>query len=63
MLKMMDQQKLLDWLNKEKIKDSEEIRKHKENLANQLKKLNKEALFQKPKKTLWTRIKKMIWGI
>jgi hypothetical protein len=53
----------LDWLNKEKIKDSQEIRKHKEDLANQLKKLNKEVLFQKPKKTLWTRIKKMIWGI
>ena len=63
MLKMMDQQKLLDWLNKEQKKDNEEIRKYKEDLANQLKKMNKDDLFQKPKKTLWTRIKKMIWGI
>ncbi len=60
---MMDQQKLLDWLNKEQKKDDEEIRKYKEDLAKQLKKMNKEDLFQKPKKTLWTRIKKMIWGI
>ncbi len=60
---MMDQQKLLDWLNKEQKKDNEEIRKYKEDLANQLKKMNKDDLFQKPKKTLWTRIKKMIWGI
>jgi DNA-directed RNA polymerase subunit F len=59
----MDQQKLLDWLNKEQKKDNEEIRKYKEDLANQLKKMNKDDLFQKPKKTLWTRIKKMIWGI
>jgi hypothetical protein len=60
---MMDRQKLLDWLNNEQKKDSEEVRKYKEDLANQLKNLNKEDLFQKPKKTLWTRIKKMIWGI
>jgi len=60
---MMDQQKLLDWLNKEQKKDDEEIRKYKEDLAKQLKKMNKEDLFKKPKKTLWTRIKKMIWGI
>lgn len=60
---MMDQQKLLDWLNKEQKKDNEEIRKYKEDLANQLKKMNKDDMFQKPKKTLWTRIKKMIWGI
>jgi DNA-directed RNA polymerase subunit F len=59
----MDQQKLLDWLNKEQKKDNEEIRKYKEDLANQLKKMNKDDMFQKPKKTLWTRIKKMIWGI
>lgn len=60
---MMDQQKLLDWLNKEKQKDSSEIEKQKADFAKQIRQMKKEDLFTKPKKTLWTRIKKMIWGI
>lgn len=60
---MMDQQKLLDWLNKEKQKDSSEIEKQKADLVKQVRQIKKEDLFKKPKKTLWMKIKKMIWGI
>jgi hypothetical protein len=60
---MMDQQKLLDWLNNEKKKDSVEVEKIKKDFANQMRTMKKEDLFKKPKKTLWMRIKKMIWGI
>ena len=60
---MIDQQKLLDWLNKEKLKDSSEIEKQKADFANKIKQMKKEDLFKKPKTTLWTRIKKLIWGI
>ena len=59
----MDQQKLLDWLNKEKHKDNAEIEMQKTDFANQLKKMKKEDLFKKSKKTIWMRIRKMIWGI
>ena len=60
---MMDQQKLLDWLSKEKRKDDAEIEKYKKDLLSQFQKLKKEDLFKKEKPTLWKRIKKMIWGI
>ena len=60
---MMDQQKLLDWLNNEKKKDSVEVEKIKKDFANQMRTMKKEDLFKKSKKTLWMRIKKMIWGI
>jgi hypothetical protein len=60
---MMDQQKLLDWLNNEKKKDSVEVEKIKKDFANQLRTMKREDLFKKPKKTLWMKIKKMIWGI
>ena len=59
---MMDQQKLLDWLNNEKKKDSVEVEKIKKDFANQLRTMKREVLFKKPKKTLWMKIKKMIWG-
>jgi hypothetical protein len=59
----MDQQKLLDWLNKEKQKDQTQLENDKKKLASQLKKLKKEDLFTKEKPTLWKRIKKLIWGI
>jgi len=53
----------LDWLNKEKHKDNAEIEKQKTDFANQLKKIKKEDLFKKSKKTVWMRIRKLIWGI
>lgn len=59
----MDQQKLLDWLNNEKKKDSSEIEKQKKDFVNQIRAMKKEDLFKKRKKTLWMRIKNLIWGI
>jgi hypothetical protein len=48
----MDKQKLLDWLNNEKKKDSVEVEKIKKDFANQLRAMKREDLFKKPKKTL-----------
>ena len=59
----MNQQRLLDWLNKEKTKDDVEIEKYKKDLVYKFQKLKKEDLFKKEKPTLWKRLKKMIWGI
>jgi uncharacterized protein YacL (UPF0231 family) len=59
----MDKQKLLDWLNNEKKKDSAEIEKQKRDFANQMRAIKKEDLFKQRKKTLWMRIKNLIWGI
>lgn len=57
------EEKALNWLNKEQQKDKAELDKEKQDFVNQIKKMKKEDLFVKPKKTLWMRIKKMIWGI
>lgn len=59
----MNQQRLLDWLNKEKTKDDVEIEKYKKDLISKFQKLKKEDLFKKEKPSLWKRLKKMIWGI
>ena len=59
----MDKQKLLDWLNNEKKKDSAEIENQKRDFANQMRAIKKEDLFKQRKKTLWMRIKNLIWGI
>ena len=59
----MDPQRLLDWLNNEKKKDSAEIEKQKRDFANQMRAIKKEDLFKQRKKTLWMRIKNLIWGI
>ena len=55
----MNQQRLLDWLNKEKTKDDVEIEKYKKDLVSKFQKLKKEDLFKKEKPTLWKRLKKM----
>jgi hypothetical protein len=57
------EEKALNWLNKEKQKDNAELDKSKQDFINQIKGMKREDLFVKPKKTLWMRIKKMIWGI
>jgi hypothetical protein len=57
------EEKALNWLNKEKQRDNTELDKSKQDFINQIKGLKKEDLFVKPKKTLWMRIKKLIWGI
>lgn len=57
------EEKILNWLNSEKNKDSRELQKEKEKLIKQIKKLNKEDLFPKPKKlTLWQKLKILILG-
>ena len=55
----------LNWLDKEKRKDNLEVKSSKEKLVNEFSKLKKEDLFIKeptPKKTVWERIRQMIWG-
>lgn len=62
---MMSQraEKILSWLNSEKNKDNRELEKEKEKLIKQIKKLNKEDLFPKPKKlSLWQKIKILLLG-
>jgi hypothetical protein len=63
------EQNLLDWVNKEQEKlklqqekDKVELDQQKKVFANQLRKLNKEDLFVKNKVSIWTRIKRLLWG-
>lgn len=58
-------QQALTWLEKEKQKDSIEIKSTKDKLIKDIQSLNKEDLFKKEpekKQTLWLKIRKMIWG-
>ena len=56
-------QQILGWLNSEKKKDLKELEVNKEKIIKELKGLNKDQLFPKPKKfSVWQRIKIMIWG-
>ena len=57
------EEKALNWLSKEQQKDKAELDKEKQEFINQIRQMKKEDLFVKPKKTLWMRIKKLIWGI
>lgn len=59
----MNQERLLKWLNKEKVKDKVEIDSEKKKFIEDIRKISKEELFYKKKKlTLWNKIKVMIWG-
>jgi len=50
-------------LENEKIKDSLEIKKSKEKIAKEIKELKKEEIFvKKEKKSIWKKIRVMIWG-
>lgn len=60
---MKDQQKLLDWLNKEKTKDNTEIENTKKKFAAEMLRMKKDELFKPKKETIWTRVKRLIWGI
>jgi hypothetical protein len=60
---MKDQQKLLDWLNKEKTKDNVEIENTKKKFAAEMLQMKKDELFKSKKETIWTRVKRLIWGI
>jgi len=59
-------EKLLNWLDKEKLRDNKELEKNKYDFINQIKGLNKEDIFLKQrvetKLTLWQRIRRTIWG-
>ena len=60
----MNQQRLLDWLNKEKRLDSVQLKKEKQDIISEIKKISKKDLFPEPKKlTLWQKIKKIVWGL
>jgi len=48
---MNHRERLLDWLNKEK-----------EKFTQQLTQMKKTDLFQKPKNSIWKRIQKLLWG-
>ena len=58
--------KLLNWLDKEKLRDTKELEKNKYNFISEIKGLNKEDIFRKQtvetKLTLWQRIRRTIWG-
>jgi hypothetical protein len=54
----MEKQQLLNWLNSEQQKDTNEIEAYKRKILNELKDLKKENLIPAPKKlNLWQRIK------
>jgi hypothetical protein len=62
---MMSQraEKILNWLNSEKNKDKHQLDKEKELFIKQIKKLNKNDFFNKPKKlTLCQKIKILVLG-
>ena len=59
---MDHREKLLDWLNKEKQKDQDELKREKEKFAKQLSQMKKTDMFQKPKNSIWKRIQKLLWG-
>jgi len=63
---MMDNQKILDWYQKELEKDSLEIEKEKNRFANSIKKLKKQDILEPEKVeklTIWKRIKRVLTGI
>lgn len=63
MSKLDQSQRMLRWLNNEKIKDSKEILENKSKIIKELKGLSKEDMFPKqPKLSLWDKIKIIILG-
>lgn len=54
---------MLKWLEKQKVKDNLEIENYRKQIINNIKVINKDELFPKPKKkTLWQKIKILISG-
>ena len=57
----MENQKLLNWLEKSKKSDEKDIEVYRQQIVDQLKNLNKEDIIKKEEKlTLWKRIKKAL---
>ena len=60
---MENPQQLLNWLNKEKVKDDIQVKNQKIKYIEEIKKLKKEELFVPPPKlSIWKKLKIMIWG-
>lgn len=58
-------QKILNWIQSERTKDLKELEAQKRDVIKDLKKFKKEELFQKPEKpkmTLWKKIKLILLG-
>lgn len=56
-------EKILKWLEGEKVKDSRELEKEKQLLIREIRKRKKDDFFPKPKKlTLWQKIKILLLG-
>ena len=56
-------QQLVNWFSSEKLKDQRELDKSKEKIIKEIKCLNKETLFPKPKKlSIWKKIKIILLG-
>ena len=58
-------QQILNWLDKEMLRDNLEIKSTKQKFISEIKGLKKEDLFEKPKEvklTLWQRIKITLLG-
>lgn len=61
---MSQEQRILNWLENEKRKDSLQEKNYKKKIINEVKQLNKNEMFLPPKKlTLWQKIKIAILGI
>ena len=57
----MENQNLLNWLEKSKKSDEKDIEVYRQQIVDQLKNLNKEDIIKKEEKlTLWKRIKKAL---
>jgi hypothetical protein len=53
----------VNWFNSEKLKDKKELDKGKEKIIREIKGLNKDDLFPKPKKlSIWKKIKIILLG-
>jgi hypothetical protein len=60
---MENNQRLLNWLDSEKAKDTKSLDKEKEKLIKQIKGLKKEDLFPKEEKiSIWKKIKIILLG-
>lgn len=57
----MENQNLLNWLEKSKKSDEKDVEIYRQQIVDQLKNLNKEDIIKKEEKlTLWKRIKKAL---
>lgn len=63
MIMTQENQKILNWLNKEQLKDKVELEINKKKFIQEIKKIKKEDIIKVPKKpSLWQKIKIMILG-